>query len=236
MGAQDVAVIPCAGSGERWANYRDVPKPLVCIEGQTLLQRAVQLLHRERPGVRIYVVGTDPRLAVDGAELVEPDPRGLGCDFDKLTCKSSRWSSGGRTFILWGDVWWSDTAMSRICAPGQPPLAWYGRNGPSRITAKPYRELWGCSVLPEMRETLLGGCIDAAGMFHAGIIPRALAWFVYALMTQQDARFTLRMVPEFVEVDDWTEDFDFPRDLNRWLAARARRWCGGDTCVRNKPL
>jgi choline kinase len=37
--------ILCAGDGARWRNYLGVPKQLISIEGETLLERTMRLLH-----------------------------------------------------------------------------------------------------------------------------------------------------------------------------------------------
>ncbi|HUX77920.1 MAG TPA: hypothetical protein VMY40_14910 [Anaerolineae bacterium] len=222
---RDAVVISAGGRGCRWQNYTGVPKQLVKIEGWPLLTRAVELFAHARPGARISIVANDPRMAVPGAELVGPDPALFDCGFDKVTCGRSRWSAGGRTFIVWGDVWWTGTAVRRICAPGQPPLMWYGRNRDSLVTGKPWRELWGLSVLPEQRDQLVALCLAGAGLFKSHRIPRDLAWTVYQLANGQAPTAPPRDSENLLEVDDWTEDFDHPSDLDRWLAARARLWC-----------
>ena len=95
--------------------------------------------------------------------------------------------------------------------------------GAAAVVRPDGRELWGLSMIPGERRFLVRCTRKAAQHYHAGQIWPALAWWVYQLSTGQGVgHSTPRVTPSFLELDDFTEDFDFPEDLDRWLAARAR--------------
>ena len=55
-------VIMCAGNGTRWNNYLGVPKHLINIGGETLIERVVRLLRNNNVGdIYITVKDNDPR-------------------------------------------------------------------------------------------------------------------------------------------------------------------------------
>jgi len=56
-------LILCAGDGSRWGNYLGVPKQLVTINGETLLDRTIRLL-RENQIADITIVSNDNKLKV----------------------------------------------------------------------------------------------------------------------------------------------------------------------------
>ncbi len=63
------AVILCAGTGDRWNNYLGIPKQLIEIGGETLLDRAIRLLKRD--GVSdIHVVTHNQLLKQEGIKNI----------------------------------------------------------------------------------------------------------------------------------------------------------------------
>ena len=50
-------VIMCAGEGKRWGNYKNVPKHLIEINGETLIGRTTRLL--KKFGVNNYIITTN---------------------------------------------------------------------------------------------------------------------------------------------------------------------------------
>jgi hypothetical protein len=222
----NVLLIPCGGQGRRWQNYQGVPKPMISVDGETLVKRTARLFRSRVSFLSVYLIGTDPRLAFQGIQLVPPDPDALGNDFDKLACGWSRWSTTGRTWIVWADVYLTTLAVEWMTRPGLADLAWYGRLGPSRHTGKPYAELWGLSFLPEAQGRLGAAIANCSLMYQAGDIPRALAWSVYektsGLKVCSCEQATRDRGRGFECIDDRTEDFDYPHDLDTWLATQPR--------------
>ena len=216
-------MIPCGGHADRWQNHGGVPKQLADIAGKSVLRRIVDRLLRELPDARVWIVSRDVRFAIDGAVRVDPDPDTLRCDYDKLYCARSRWAKDARTIIVWGDLWLSTGAARTICKGIPITPLWFGRSGPSSFTGKRWRELFAVSFEPRSHELLTRCCEKAADHYHAGSLgkSRPMAWHVYQLAAGQGiAPETHRPGPWLVEIDDWTEDFDSPHDLEDWLCRR----------------
>ena len=55
-------IIMADGEGKRWGNYKNVPKHLITIEGETILARTLRLLQENNiPKQDIWVTSSDPR-------------------------------------------------------------------------------------------------------------------------------------------------------------------------------
>jgi choline kinase len=102
------AVIIAGGEGKRWNDYLGVPKHLVSIEKETLLQRTVRQLN-EAGVFEIYIVGpNDYRYRIEGTKLYEPQTFYNDLDSDKMLSSSYLWSTKQRNLILFGDVFFTD--------------------------------------------------------------------------------------------------------------------------------
>lgn len=217
----------CAGDGARWGNWGGTPKQLCTpVPGAPVslltwsVFRAVTYapasathwILTEDPSIRAWLsqwVGAPVR-------LLEPGPR-LGSDADKLWTTAPHWSTGARTWVLMGDVWLSSAAAQTMMGGGQPPCVWYGRRCSSQLTGKPWREMFGLSFMPSEQHGLLRACRAIHEARHAA--SRGL-WGIQGAQTDQNPADRPLALAPFCEVDDWTEDFDFPGDLLRWQRER----------------
>lgn len=203
----DVVVIPCAGNGDRWHNYRGCFKQHVKVDGEPLLRRTVRMVRERLPGVPIYVVSHIKRMGVPGAEVVEPDRVEQTRDVDKYTCGRRFWSEDGTTWILLGDVYFSEVALDKMLRRDAWNCHWVGRSKASSITGKKWGELFGVAIRGEGKEALLAACDAVRDEPGAG------GWAIYRF--QRD-----RGLCELSEVDDYTEDFDTPNDYVKWCSQR----------------
>jgi len=224
----NVLIIPCAGEEIRWQRYLGVLKQLVDIEGEVLLQRTLRLFREREPGLTIVVIATDPVFQnvwdLDQGAFVS-EPLSDKWMVPKIMSSRSHWSERGRTTIVWGDVWFSKEAVEIICACRGAPLTWFGRSGPSQVTGKLYRELWGLSFYPAAHVLLERACnrpIWRDTTHGESVLPLTdgPAWDAYKAAAGQPVVGPPRPDGTFVEIDDWTEDFDYPSDLDTWCARR----------------
>lgn len=221
MTCSDVVLIPCAGEAERWGNYGGVPKQLTRIDGATLLEGIVRRFRARLPSTPIYIITRDERMATDGARLCEPDADSLGCDYDKLWCCRSLWSTAGRTWIVWGDLWISTAGADAMCCARARSLVWYGRSRPSEITGKAWDELFGLSFAPAAHERLAAACQQVTRLWHWNqLLDRPMAWHVYQQTLGRHPNAADKRSGLLVEIDDGTDDFDAPRDLVVWMTQR----------------
>ncbi len=199
----------CAGRAERWGNHRGVPKHLVEVGGEVLLDRTVRLVREAAPGASVVIVAFDERYGRGGCERFEPvhGPKNF-CDTDKMLSARERWAERGQTVLLWGDVFFTGAAMGTILGH-EGPARFFGRREGSYFSGCRWREMFGLSfptgeqgavgrVMESVREDLLAGRVTNGG-----------GWAVYERMF--DGRLEGMTV-----IDDFTEDFDLPADYERW--------------------
>jgi hypothetical protein len=220
-------LILAAGDGTRWSNFRGSPKHLIEVEGERLIDRTVRQYLRYTDDV--IVVGSDERYLIPRAQLFIPDrpmefvypatkPRPWR-EMDKFLSSTSLWDTDKRTILVYGDVYFTNEAVHTIMTHEG---AWrcFCRTRESRITGKTCKEIFSFSLDPE----------------HHNVFQRALdvlastntttgGWSLFRYLTSGNANVNKNYEQVFnndkyVEIDDWTEDFDFPHDLIEWEKRR----------------
>lgn len=212
-------IIIAAGQGTRWADYRGVPKHLVEIEGEILLHRTCgQFLQYSTD---VYLVAPDDdRYRVDGVQLYSP-PEELTRELDKFYSSLHLWSEQGRTVIVYGDVYFSDEAVETIMT-NQDGWKYFCRSKPSTITGKDCKEIFAIGFSHESKKKIEQAVISLLDAKTA-----TGGWSLFRLLTlgRHHVAPSDRQMFEtgnHVEIDDWTEDFDYPRDLDAWEANRGK--------------
>lgn len=224
------AVICCAGDGKRWNDHLGGPKQLVIsIDGENILRRTVRLLREH--GVTDIVIAAprqDPdRYAVPGARVEPIDPVVTGTSMDKFLATEHLWGKG-RTTLLWGDVYYTEQAIETIVSHRGRGQHYFRRPGPSEITGHPRDESWAVTFTATVKGTVLAGAREVARAVksrqvrvchirahyaqHLGLPPERWA----------DDLDAVRDTPGQTIIDDWTDDFDRPCELHRWVLTRAR--------------
>lgn len=136
------AVILCAGTGDRWNNYLGIPKQLIEIGGETLLDRAIRLLKRD--GVSdIHVVTHNQLLKQEGIKTFAPEK--YEWTVESLLSTRTLWKE--KTLVLLGDVFYTNKAMHRIVTSPNS-IGVFGRSGASKCTFKTTGEIFALSFIP----------------------------------------------------------------------------------------
>ena len=65
-------VIMANGKGSRWNNYEGIPKHLISIGGETLLQRTTRLVHSFDSQAEVIITSRNPDCVAEGARRYEP--------------------------------------------------------------------------------------------------------------------------------------------------------------------
>jgi len=222
-------LILCAGDGIRWDNYLGVPKWLAPVDGVPILHRTVALL-KERGVTDIRVVarpGDEQAAQVPGAtvERARLDPNNY--EADRFVSSRHLWSDQGRTLILYGDVYYTDNAMDTIVDDPAAGGEWrvYGRPKASKITGCTHGELFGFSWRPEHHAQVDDRLAYVIGLRRGGVINRALGWELFrALCGHTGASVRSPKGTPFdriVKIDDWTDDFDKPKNYDTWIYRRS---------------
>lgn len=208
--------------------YCGIPKQLIELEGKTLLVRTVELCRAF--GVDdIWVValpGTDVekaalKLGVRVAEKTQhPYPVGI----DKVMSSEFLWE--GTTTVLFGDVFFTQEAMETIIVGDRDtPITFYGRLHGSKVTGKNGPEIYGLRFEPRGYEQLKAHCEYIRWSIQAGYIDwkRDVIQTVLASIDHHSyKREECENSDWLVTIDDWTEDFDKPKDYIVWKRERGK--------------
>jgi hypothetical protein len=203
-------IILAAGDGSRWGNFRGTPKHLTKVEGKVLLERTVNQFLKYTDDV--CVIGASEDYAVPGSSLyIIKSPHTQWGDCAKFLSSKNMWLADGRTVLIFGDVYFTSDAVKKIMSD-KDHYKFFLRTGPSELSGARWKEIFALGFdeisAREISQKLLhlvstGNCQAQAG------------WALYVQMigTTSNGLFNN---PHFVEIDDWTEDFDFPEDLEIW--------------------
>jgi hypothetical protein len=209
-----MAIVMADGSAVRWGQ-QPVPKHLIQFGPETLLQRTVRLL-RTNNVPSIAITSHDNRYSLPGTTRLEFDDNLY--EIDKFYANRSAWNRGGETLFLWGDCFFTNHAMKVICRTPIPDddrgFLFFGRHGHSPFTGKPWGELFGAKVRDH--DKFLASCGAVRAGIIDGSIKRGGGWELYDHLIGKTQDNSIERGPAFVEINDFTDDFDFPEDVLRF--------------------
>ena len=191
-------IIMSGGDGERWGNHLGVPKHLIEINNEKLIERTTRLLI-ENEQENIIILGPkkdDERYHITGAITI-PTSGLPDCFWEMFTDLTKE---DYKYVLLGGDVFYTENCINKIVHG----YDWIGRLGPSNCTGQLHEELWSVTVTPENKKNLQG---ELEISKRRGGRPNA--WTVYFQLRK---KCTL----DWFNFDDMTCDFDTPDDFNNW--------------------
>lgn len=207
-------IILAGGNSTRWNNFRGTPKHLVTVEGKVLLERTVKQFLKYTDDVN--VIGVDDRYKIDGASLyVVRAPNTQWKDAAKFLSSKNLWKHDGRTVLVFGDVYFTSDAVRKIMT-NRDGFKFFLRSGASSFTGCEWKEIFALSFNEEYARKIGQSVLYLVSM---GQVEKQAGWALYKYMIGP-APSGLFNNPHFVEIDDWTEDFDFPEDLEKWEKMR----------------
>ena len=217
-------IITIAGEGERWGNYKDVEKWRVNVLGSPILSRTVGMCNRL--GYVPEVLCRADKREIDHATLecisgmalatiaTNDSPVDMG-ELNKIVLPMLR-AVGDDLVILFGDVFWDAGSLEKVLKRRK---TWkiIGRHGASEQTGKPWGEIFGMYIPKEEFGTVLDAIIS---LNSKDVEVEHGLWYLYRYMCGvplgelSDVSFKER--EHAIWIDDWTEDFDFPEDYDRF--------------------
>lgn len=207
-----IALVLCAGRELRWNNYGGIPKQLIRVDRESLIERTSRLV-RENGISLIVLVTRNPKIKLDDAMLFSPE----NDEFILDTLKSTRMLWKDKTLVLLGDVWYSEETMRKIIS-FKGPCGIFGRRKGSLKTGSPYREIFAF-VFRTNAWSHINLCINNALLITGdNIHHRGKLWSLYIRLVNGTDSFALpgeNVV--FQEINDFTEDFDSPKEYYRWV-------------------
>ncbi len=201
-------LVLAAGEGSRWENYRGVQKHKIVIEGEVLIERIVRQFSQYSDDV--VVVGRDKSYEVEGARCYIPSYHPKWKDMAKFWSTRDIWSDQ-RTVLVFGDVYFTDEAVETVMKD-EGEFVFFLRSKGSELTGKPWQEIFAVAFNGSSNEMLKERILEIIELCKAF---RTGGWHLHRKLEEEYGNTFS------VEIDDWTEDFDFSIDLERWEERRA---------------
>ncbi len=187
-------VVMADGKGTRWANYQGIPKHLIEINGESLLERIVRLLKKYDRECEIIITSHDSRYEIEGAKRYEP--RNNNIEIDRFTYELIE----DDICFLYGDTYYSEEAIITIVNESLGDITFFGTSK-SIVAIKVNNSEVFKYHIDKVKELYLNGKIQ-----------ECIGWQVY--QSYEDIPFgTKKIVNDFVIVDKTTRDFNSPVDL-----------------------
>ncbi|WP_433242485.1 hypothetical protein [Actinomadura nitritigenes] len=218
-------IIAAAGHQRKWGGYLGVPSHLAPLaDGTPLLHRTIRQaltltgdVHLTTPDLPAYELpaGLHPDVAGVTRHLRHEDYT------SEYPSTRDLWSTTGRTVLMLGDTYFSDEAIAAIGATDRRDYIVFGRYEGSQITGTPYGEIFAVSWWPEHHDLLDRALASLASVRRVGATKRPEGWLL--LRSIQGTPLAKHRVTRrhFVEIDDATDDWDFPADYDRHPATPA---------------
>jgi choline kinase len=220
-------LIACSGQAQRWDNYMGVAKHLIKINGERILDRTIRLIReRVKEDCVINVIAFDEKYKANGSILQIPQYE-TQTEKDEhfvnpfLYVSKRWWNDTGPTIILFGDVYFTEEAINTIINSvyNLDTYTFYGRPGASAYTGCKYGEIFGVSFTRDYSDNLWNTICEVKKLRDENKIKRFISWEVYRMLQSIDLN-THEIKNNFTIIDDFTDDFDYPRDYDLWI----ERW------------
>lgn len=204
-------LILAAGEAARWGNHLCVPKFLVPIDGQSLLNRNLDLLRDLGvTDIQVLIAKDAPPLPDHAATLIDAHP--FGGPTDKLLSSAHLWAHEGPTMLLFADVAFTRASLQEALTPPAHGVRFVGRMTAGSYSGGRYPEIFAISIAAGSRAAFQAALTDA----HDPKATLAGGWYAYRyLAARQEQPGAVPVV--FSHIDDLTEDFDRPHQYSTWL-------------------
>lgn len=187
-------VIMADGKGSRWNNFMGHSKHRIRIEGETLIERTVRLVHEYDKSAEVIITSHDVSLSVVGAERYEPKNNVL--EIDRFTAELIE----DDMCFLYGDVLYSEQAMETIVSRrGISPMLFFG----SRDSI--------CAVLIKDGALFKDLYLEVRRRYVEGEISECKGWQVYHLYAGLPL-MGRDISSDYIVLDSFTRDFNSPED------------------------
>ena len=223
--ATNEVLILCGGEASRWKSHLGVKqKHLIPVENEILLTRTLGQVLKYSPNKVTVLVkpGEESVFKPYCQKGIYIETIATPVDFEtpawKYLSSENFWNRKGATISLLGDVWFTDIAIQQIFNENSENWLAFGRSSPSELTGCPYGEIFAhkfTNVEKHIRALKLLDKLYRLKLCNAN----ASGWALLQIISNEDPNIQT-VGKNFVEINDFTEDFDFPKDYERWIANR----------------
>ena len=189
-------IIMADGNGTRWNNYKGIPKHLIKVRGETLLERLVRQLRKYDDDCEIIITSHDKRYEVDGATRYEPLNNHL--EIDRFTYELI----DNDTCFLYGDTYYSCNAIKKIINTPTDKILFFG-NKNSIIAIKVDDKNLFKKHIDRVKQ-----------LFFEGKIKDCKGWHVY--QSYENLKFDIKKIADdFIIISDNSRDYNTPEDYKK---------------------
>lgn len=218
-------IILCGGEATRWGSHLGIQqKQLISVEGEILLNRTLNQIKKYSPRkITVLIRSEDAdafkKYCPEGVRLEHVgNPSNDETPAWKYLSSEQYWNREGVTISLLGDVWFSDDAMERIFNEDAGDWLAFGRSTGSEYTGCPYEEIFAHKFTNVDKHSYSLRLLDELYLAKLCYV-HASGWALSQLMSNEDPNLQSVGI-NFVEINDFTEDFDFPEDYEKWISNR----------------
>ena len=190
-------IVMSDGRMTRWKEKHNIPKHLMKINGETLLQRIVRQVKSVDRNAEIIITSHNPLYEVEGAVRYEPVNNRI--EIDRFTYELIN----SDCCFLYGDTCYTDTCIRNVMDCNTNELMFYGND--NSIVA-----------LVVKNETVMKKCIaEVRQDYFRGLMPECKGWQLYykycRTLEEDEAR------KRFVFVNDGTQGFNTYEEYQQFI-------------------
>lgn len=186
-------IIMADGKGTRWKNYQNIPKHLIKIDGEILLERTVRQLNNQDKNAKVIITSHDKRYEFKGATRYEPLNNVL--EIDRFTEELIE----DNICFLYGDTYYTDETINNIINSKVDDILFFG-NQKSIVAIKVKNSKLFKKHISNVKKLYLNNKIK-----------NCKGWQVY--QSFQNLEFDKKQIKDkFVIVDDETIDYNTPKE------------------------
>lgn len=223
---------------DKW-NYI-TPRQLIKINGETLLERTVRLIHEKDKNPHIvYIVSNILRFKTDNSEFLMVNDDAFSTV--ERMCQVKEYGIGNHCTFLYGDVFYSEECIQHMVESICKETLWFGRTTPSEKTKKPWGEVFGFCVSENYSNLFFHNIlVEVLNDYNKYIKNKtekddkkqwpsqewfynmfgAMDWGIYNKIHGKTSAemwgYSKISHENFIEIDDITDDFDYIEDLQNW--------------------
>lgn len=219
-------ILAIAGDGSRWNNHLGVRKHFAPINGEPLILRTIRQIRQFDKDAEIYI-GQNPKykVSIPDVTIYDGTTYKKGAESDRYFASTPFWNREGRTVLIWGDVYFTDDAVEKLTKLSDTWLR-YGRVGGSSL--KGWGEEFAISFNPEHQDLVFKSCKKVeklsleVGHQLYGAIYLAMLGVSDSDIVNYSASGLKPNLGNMVEINDETDDFDFPSDYDKFVVASVK--------------
>lgn len=191
-------VIMCAGKGTRWNNYLGVPKQLIRINGESLIERTTRLLKEN--GINDYYITGEDNIFADYGKTIKQSFN--DCEVDRFEEVED-----DEICYLYGDVYYTEECINQLVNTSTDNILFFGSD----------MEIFAIKI--KNKKLFFEHKNKVKKLFLNNEIGRCIGWEVYRSLN--NIPFEEHIINEmYYMINDLTDDIDYPEDYERFIKER----------------